>query len=177
MDGLIEPQGDPFHRRDCTFLLFNNIQWASAGGPQTDVCLCVHSGTRVCACIVRVWACWQACALVCMWRSEWRTALGSQFSPSTLFGMGSSVISVAKLRTRHWLIREFLADSLVHDSHLAVKVLGLQMQAIAIGLFMWVLGGLRLSCLCIKCFTHCTETSPCFMSQLRPLTSSFFSHG
>lgn len=62
--------------------------------------------------------------------------MGSQFSPSTLSGMGSSVISVAKLRTPHWLTRELLADSLVHDSHLAVEVLGLQMQAIAIGLFM-----------------------------------------
>lgn len=62
--------------------------------------------------------------------------MASQFSPSTLFGMGSLVISVAKLRAPHWLTRELLGDSLNHDPHLAVEVLGLQMQAVAVRLFM-----------------------------------------
>lgn len=50
--------------------------------------------------------------------------------------MGSLVISVAKFRAPHWLTRELLGDSLDHDPHLAVEVLGLQMQAVAVRLFM-----------------------------------------
>jgi hypothetical protein len=50
--------------------------------------------------------------------------------------MGSLAISVAKLCTPGWLTCELLGDSLVHNSHLAVEVLGLQMQAVAAGLFL-----------------------------------------